>query len=102
MELVQRFPFDWKNTSGYLIAFYTEVSVMTCASIAGALATNFGIGINLILIAMAKDVEADMLSMNQTIKTRAKRSHIVKQFKDFIRFCSDSKQLSNYRAESML
>lgn len=92
--MIQRFPFDWKNPGGYLVAFSAEVILISCAAIAGALATNFGIGINLILISMAKDVEADMLSINQAIKNRPNRSQMVKQFKDFVRFCSDSKQLS--------
>lgn len=92
--VIQRFPFEWKNPIGYLIAFPMEVILITCAAISGALATDIGIGINLILIAMGKDVEADMLSINQSITNHPKRSDIVKQFKDFVRFCSDSKQLS--------
>lgn len=92
--MIQRFPFNWENPSGYLVAFLAEVILITCAAIAGVLATDFGIGINLILISMAKDVEADMLSINQVIENRPKRSQAVKQFKDFIRLCSDSKQLS--------
>lgn len=92
--MVRRFPFDWKNPSGYLIAFFAEVVLISCAAIAGVLATNFGIGINLILISLATDVQADILSINQIIKNRPERSQVVKQFKDFVRFCSDAKQLS--------
>lgn len=92
--MVQRFPFDWKNPHGYLVAFAAEVILITCAAIAAVLATNFGLGITLILIALAKDVEADVWSIDKSAKNHPNQFQIVEQFKELLRFYSDAKQLN--------
>lgn len=65
-----------------------------CAAIAGLCTASFGVGICLMLIAMAKDIKNDMCFINKISKTHSNQSEMINKFNKFIPFHSEVTQLS--------
>lgn len=63
-----RFPFDWRNPIGYLIALSSQFIADTYFFIFVACVVAFGLGIFLFLLAAAKDIKTDLRLLNKCAK----------------------------------
>lgn len=84
---INRFPFDWKNPFGYLIAVITEYMIVMSSVLTAGSALTCGIGFYLFIIAMSKNIKANLRSMDRKAD-RKRRNHILKQLIEFLAFHS--------------
>lgn len=91
---MDRFPFDWKNPVGYLIAvtfqYFKELYLLRIAACALVLA----IGCYLISIAMSKSLKVSLFGINHTAGDKSERKRLMERLIEFLEFYSRAKQLS--------
>lgn len=93
---LQRWPFNWKTPSGYLVAWLAQLAGIACIFIVAI--TFFGIifGSSWLFIVIAKDISNDMAAFNQTVEKPLKgndRKDAIKRFSDIVQKYSDAKEL---------
>lgn len=92
---IERLPFDWKTPKGYVISFIFQF-ILTINLLYSVLClTILAIGTCLILISLAKDIQCYLNLIKMNARDKRNRRKISKKFTHFIRFHSNSKQLSN-------
>lgn len=90
-----RFPFDWRNPIGYLIALSSQFIADTYFFIFVACVIAFGLGIFLFLLAAAKDIKTDLRLLNKCAKITKNQLRSLKRLSDFIEFHLRLNELSN-------
>lgn len=88
-----RFPFDWKNLLGYLIAISLECMVISYAMLIGTGTLTFGVASYSYLIASSKCIKGSLFAIGRCTNDKAKQ-HILDRFIEFMQFHSQAKQLS--------
>lgn len=95
LNLNIRYPFDWKNPIGYLMALFYEF-LIEFLLIYGAMALlNFSIGVYLLLISLSEDIKCDLCSFNESAR-QSDDSNTVTQFSKLIHYHSKVIQLSDF------
>lgn len=85
-----RFPFDWHNPLGYVVAFVLEVAwgIYTLSVI--TYQTSFLIGSCSILVSLAEDITNELQTMDEF---EGNPIEFTEKFVNFIQLYSDAKQL---------
>lgn len=92
-----RFPFNWKNPCGYVVAFtFQYIVVMYCYYLI-ACSVSFGTGSFLLVTSMVIDIQNNLNSINKRVKKSKKAVETIKQFNCTIHFHSTVKQLGSYK-----
>lgn len=91
--LLARFPFDWKNPRGFLMAAIITYAIAQIAITYAAYLIAYGVGMNLYIVAFTEDIKRHLRAMNEGIKAGANRTDINRQIAEYIQIHSDSKQL---------
>lgn len=96
-----RFPFDWKNPVGYLVAIILQYQFVSypCRYI-GCFAS-LGFASFWFAVSAAKNIKSNLREINQSIKAKQHRSIIFQQFAEFIRSTIIS-QLSAEEEEKLI
>ena len=89
-----RFPFDWKNPIGYLMALALMYLVLKCLYFFGAVGSSLEITSYLLMMEFMKDVQNDIKLMNEIAKSNKNLSEMLKQLRVSIEFHSNMKKLS--------
>lgn len=89
-----RFPFDWRNPLGYLIALALQCVVVSYLLLVGSCGMALAIGSYLYFMASNKCIKGNLLSINQWTGGNKNSQQISNQFIEFIQFHSRVKQLS--------
>lgn len=83
-----RFPFDWKNPKGFLVAFAVEYILELNMLFFSICALCFGIGFYILIAAFTNDLKNDLTSFMAYSKSKRNRIRILKQLISFIQFQS--------------
>lgn len=92
--LTKRLPFNWKTTSGYLIAYVGQVVVSFCTVYLSSPVLSFIIGSCWLFGAFINDIKNDLIAFNGIESTNTNQVEIKKQFCQIVQLYSDVKQLS--------
>lgn len=76
---VCRFPFEWKNPIGYLLAIFLQIKMVELVLKDAAFFWSFALGIFLYTIAFVKDLKCNLKNMQKSAKIKKLRSHIMEQ-----------------------
>lgn len=90
----QRFPFDWKNPLGYLVAVYLQHAMIKYMFILISLLTSLGSGAFMFCLTALDDITDCLKSVNGYAKTKGKQSKAIERIAQYIQLHSDIKQLS--------
>lgn len=88
-----RFPFEWSNLLGYLIAFAIEYLESILVHLSTLCFMSFIAGSFMMLISMTKDLKGDVTSINELPNPKENRLELLKKISAFIQYHSDAKQL---------
>lgn len=100
--MIVRFPFDWKNPCGYLIAFTLQFTMLIGLYFYVACTFSFGIGIYMFGIALINDIKTNFHSINKSANsTKNNQIRLFKLLSDAIRLDSIVKQLSQIKILQM-
>lgn len=91
--VIKRFPFEWKNPLGYLIAIGIQYAITAYGVLIGACIISLGIGSFLYVIASTKCIRGNLFAINRCTNDSDKQ-HIWDQFIEFIQYHSRVKQFS--------
>lgn len=95
-SLNYRFPFDYRNIKGYLIAFTLEYIAFFFIVLIAICQTSFIPGSFWMLISLTQDVKNDLQLFNNFARSKnSHRSEILRKFYEVISFQSDANQLSS-------
>lgn len=86
-----RYPFDWKNPFGYLIATALEYLGILVASFTMASVVHFHIGADIMLFSLTKDVNHELMRMNEKARAAEDRRELINEL---IPFHSNATELS--------
>lgn len=92
-----RFPFDWKNPNGYMIACSIEYIFLLNILFATFYGLVFQMGSIFMLIWMTEDIKRDLNAINDEVTVKENRRKFANRFVDTIQFYYDGKQLSDKR-----
>lgn len=92
----QRFPFDWKNPIGFLVATVFEYMTMTCEYTFVSCSFTFGFGNFFFIVSATQDLKNNLKSINELAVVQNNRRQTLKRISEFIRFHSSLKRLSYY------
>lgn len=90
----KRLPFDWRNPTGYLLAIVIEFLVAFCVLSFIACFSTFAFGSFMFALSFAKDLIAEVNSINKCMRTGKSETKILKRFVKSIALHADMKQLS--------
>lgn len=90
-----RFPFDSKQPFGYIVGFTFQSLLALYLCKISAVFTAIGLGIFLLTLSVAEDINDDLISINKNAKNKKKRVLALKQLNEFVQYHSDAKQLSH-------
>lgn len=93
LTISNRFPFDTNNPIGFVIACILQYIMVVCMLMFVALLFCFGIGSFLITQSSTKKIQFCLKSIHKGAKS-TDRLTMVQQFRDFIHFFANEKQLS--------
>lgn len=93
-----RFPFDWKNPWGYLIAVGIQYIGHGYILLVTACVLIYGIGGYMLSIALSKSIKVNLYSINQNAGDENHRKYLMEQFIEFFECHSRMKQLSGKTA----
>lgn len=96
-----RFPFDWKNPFGFMMANILQYVGTLATFIALGACLCFGIGTFILLLAIADDVKCEISSINQIHQTKSNRLLMFERFAKLINFHTDVKKLDECKASSI-
>ena len=89
-----RFPFDWKNPIGYLIACTLQFILLIYLFHAAAFCVSIEIASYLLLISLTKDIKNTVYDMNSSQSDTKLRSTFLKQICEFVQFHANAKRLT--------
>lgn len=89
-----RYPFDWRNPFGYLIAAALEYLGHLVASITMASVVHFHIGSDVIFFWLTKDVKHDFTHINEKARAAESDRELINEFNALIPFHSNAIELS--------
>lgn len=89
-----RFPFDWKNPTGYLMAFILQCISMLYVNFLISTALCTGIGVYMYTTVFVKDIKNNLNTMNEMAQSKKQRSQLSNQLADTFRTHSNGKELS--------
>lgn len=92
---IRRFPFDSKNPFGFLVAIAIQYVMFSRGELVGACALVLAIGSYLYSMAITKSIKACLFAIMRNVKYQNNRTHLFKQFVEFIKLHSGAQQLSN-------
>lgn len=87
-----RFPFDWKNPAGYLLAFILVYILHLTTTHFTMFPISIGIAGFRFINALTKDVKNDVIAFRDRLKSEPNPMILAKQFFNFIQFHSDTKR----------
>lgn len=90
----QRYPFDSKTPTGFLVAYFLESIVASHVVIIVTVLTSFGVNTYIFSIAMTNYLKGFLRHISKDAKIEKNRLATAKEFTDFIEFQSEAKQLS--------
>lgn len=95
----ERFPFDWKNPTGYsvVVLFQLVIAYFGLCFVAGLMC--LAIGTFVIALTLTKDVRNDLNLINESVKSEQPLSNVLKQLTEFVRAHSHGKQLRKYTVQ---
>lgn len=91
-----RFLFSWKSPLGYFTTVFLQYILVAYGFTFLASMVIFTVGVALFLIAVTKDIQAILKSINDAAKNDKNRLHIAKLLIRFVQLHSDTKQLSEF------
>lgn len=91
---IRRFPWNWKNPFGFLIAIAIQNALFSYALMIGACLVAFGIGAYLYEIAVSNCIKGSLFAINRNTQAKADQSILLEQFIEFLKLHSNAKQLS--------
>lgn len=83
---IHRFPFDWKNPTGYLIAFIMEYILILNLLFFIICALCHGIGIYILIQSLTDDVKTDLKTFIALSKSKRNHVKLLKQLTAFVQF----------------
>lgn len=89
-----RFPFDVKNLVGYLIACVLEYTMVSYVFYFIACIISLAIGSFVMLLGLINDLNDNLKTINENVKTNGTHFQTVCQLYEFVQFHSEAKQLS--------
>lgn len=89
-----RFPFDWKNPVGFLVAVIIQyiLDLVGFAVVLGSL--SFGVSVYLFTLSVNKDIRGILKTINRKAKSTQNQQNIIHRTRVYIQLHSDLKQLS--------
>lgn len=90
----RRFPFDWKNPVGFLIAISIQYTMFKYGSRICTCFFALSIGSQLYAIALSKAIKGSLLSINQNNQAKSDEPILLEQINEFIELHSNAQQLS--------
>lgn len=88
-----RFPFDWKNPSGFFVAAILTFAFAQLALTYFANMVSLEIGMDFFITSLTEDAKRHLCTMNDSIKSgTADRVNIHLQISEYIRLHSDAKR----------
>lgn len=91
-----RFPFNWKNPMGYLIAYtLLLISVLNFIYFVTCCVT-LGIGIFVFITSVATDLKNELIAFADRIKIEPNPMIMIKSLHDFIQFHSNGKRYEKF------
>lgn len=95
----KRFPFDWKNPIGYVVAIAYEYMGGVCTFFVAMAILKYAIVVYFFLFSMIDDIKCDLESINRNAKKKKTRMEVVKQFSEMIQFHWKVMELSTFFLE---
>lgn len=92
-----RFPFDVKNLFGYLIACVLEYTMVSYVFYFIACIISLSIESFVILMGLINDLNDNLKTINEIVKTNGTHFQIMCQLYEFVQFHSQAKQLSLWK-----
>lgn len=92
--LIGRFPFDWHNPIGYIVAVVLQSTWGMYTLCVILYQTSFFIGSCWMLVSLAEDITCELQTVNQI---DGNPTEFTEKFMNFIQLYSDSKQLREIR-----
>lgn len=92
---LQRIPFNWKNPIGYVIAFFIQSGSHYFVLQAVIVNLCYFMGVCEFLMAFTKDMEAELVAINECNKTENCEKEVEKRLGDFIKLHSETKEYIN-------
>lgn len=93
MFITSRYPFDWSNPFGYLVAISLQYVIVTALFLLGAGLLLTGMSSFLFIVAAIKDVKINLNSINERGALAGNQSWTLAQLSDFVEFHAQLKQL---------
>lgn len=90
----QRFPFNWQDPIGFLVAAVIEYIEVIYSFALVACMLSLGIGSFIISVSQTSDAKNNLKAINEGAKTNESRLRIWKQLGDYIQFHSSVKKFS--------
>lgn len=87
----RRFPFDWRNPVGFMIAMTTQYVMFLYGIKVPACVLALSIGSYLYSIALSKDVKGSLFMFKRNIQSKADQSLLLEQLAEFIDLHSNAK-----------
>ena len=81
-----RFPFDWKNPIGYLIAVGLQLIMVFIALHYVACFLTLAIGSVMFSLSIAEDIKDSLIFIDESAKSKQSLPHMMKQLIELIRF----------------
>lgn len=92
IQFQQRFPFDWKNPTGFLVAIFIQYILVVSVMISLKCLVIFEIGLCFMLFPMTKDIKCNLNAINA--RPKKNRSKIDEKFPQVVQFHCKLIQLS--------
>lgn len=89
---IDRYPFDWKNPVGFVLATILQVISMFYVNIIISAGLSTGVGVYLWALSMATDIKNNLKSINEAAKRKRKRRKLSKLLNVTIGYHSTSKR----------
>lgn len=95
-SLLWRYPFDWRNPYGYLVAFSLQYALMSFGIKHATCHTGFIGGSCWMLISFTEDLKNELNTLNTTIGKKG-QLNAYKEFSEFLQYHAMAKQFSFIR-----
>lgn len=88
----QRIPFDWKNPIGYIIAFVIQSGSHYFVLQAVIVNLCYFMGVCEFLMAFTRDMDAELVAINECNKTENSEKEVDKRLGDFVKLHGETKE----------
>lgn len=91
---MHRFPIEWRNPFGFLIAISTQCTMFSYGVTISAYILSLGGGAFLYALVSSKVMKGGLLAINRRARAESDQTVLLEQIVEFLKFHSSTKELS--------